>query len=215
MLGVVDAIVRQTAATTSEDFAERVSEHIQALSTNQDLLVRNGWQGVDVEDLVHAQLAHFADLIGSRVAVQGPKLCLRAASAQAIGLALHELATNAGKYGALSTDAGRVDIWWGTNDGTFTMNWTERDGPPVSAPKQRGFGTSIMQAMAERSLDGKVNLDYAPGLTWRLTCPAANALEPGNVGQISGENQTEGATAKSSCDRRLKLVINMDPHSQR
>jgi two-component sensor histidine kinase len=100
------------------------------------------------------------------------------ASAQAIGLALHELATNAGKYGALSTDMGRVEIGWETNGETFTISWTECDGPPVSAPQRRGFGTVVMQEMVERSVDGKVDLEYAPsGVTWRLTCPAANALE--------------------------------------
>jgi two-component sensor histidine kinase len=137
---------------------------------------------------VRARLAHFADLIGSRIAVDGPKLRLNAASAQAIGLALHELATNAGKYGALSTDTGRVDISWGTDGDTFTMSWTEREGPPVSPPKRRGFGTIVMEVMAERSVGGAVDLDYAPlGLTWRLTCPAANALEPGEREQVSRE----------------------------
>jgi len=178
MLSVVDAIAHQTVANNPEDFVERFSERIQALSANQDLLVRNEWQGVDVEELVHAQLAHFAGLIGSRIAVRGPTLRLRAASAQAIGLALHELATNAGKYGALSTDTGRVDVCWGIDGDTLTMIWTERDGPPVSAPKRRGFGTIVMETMAERSVDGKVALDYAPsGLIWRLTCSAGNALE--------------------------------------
>jgi PAS domain S-box-containing protein len=178
MLSVVDAIAHQTATRNPEDFIERFSERIQALSANQDLLVRNEWNGVEIEDLVRAQLALFADLIGSRIAIQGPKLRLKAASAQAIGLALHELATNAGKYGALSTDRGRVHISWGTDADTLTMSWTERDGPPVSAPKRRGFGTIVMEAMAERSVDGTVELDYAPsGVTWRLSCPAANALE--------------------------------------
>jgi two-component sensor histidine kinase len=142
--------------------------------------------------LVRAQLALFADLIGSRIAVHGPKLRLKAASAQAIGLALHELATNAGKYGALSTDSGRVDVSWGTDGDIFTMSWTERDGPPVSAPKRRGFGTIVMEAMTERSVDGKVDIDYAPsGLTWRLICPAANALEPQEREQISTEMEIE------------------------
>ncbi len=180
MLSVVDAIAHQTAARNPEDFIERFSERIQALSANQDLLVRNEWNGVEVEDLVRAQLAHFAGLIGSRIAVHGPKLRLKAASAQAIGLALHELATNAGKYGALSTDTGRVDISWGSDGDTFTMSWTEREGPPVSAPKRRGFGTIVMETIAERSVGGRVDLDYASsGLTWRLTCPAVNALESG------------------------------------
>jgi PAS domain S-box-containing protein len=179
MLSVVDAVAHQTAAKTPEDFVERFSERIQALSANQDLLIRNEWRGVDVEDLVRAQLAPFADLIGSRIVVRGPKLRLNAASAQAIGLALHELATNAGKYGSLSTERGRVDVSWGLANNTFTMSWAERDGPPVCPPQRRGFGTVVMQEMAERSVGGAVDLDYAPsGLTWRLTCPAANALEP-------------------------------------
>jgi two-component sensor histidine kinase len=180
MLSVVDSIAHQTATRSPEDFIERFSERIQALSANQDLLVRNEWNGVEIADLARAQLAHFADLIGSRIVVRGPRLRLNAASAQAIGLALHELATNAGKYGALSTGAGRVDICWGIDCDTLAMSWTEAAGPSVSAPKRRGFGTIVMEAMAERSVDGKVDLDYAPsGMIWRLTCPAANALEPG------------------------------------
>jgi PAS domain S-box-containing protein len=182
MLSVVDAIAHQTATKNPEGFVERFSERIQALSANQDLLVRNEWNGVEIADLVRAQLAQFADLIGSRIAMHGPKLRLSPASAQAIGLALHELATNAGKYGSLSTDTGRVDVSWGTNGDALTMSWAERDGPSVSAPKQRGFGTIVMEAMAERSVGGKVDLDYAPsGLIWRLTCPAASALESRTV----------------------------------
>jgi PAS domain S-box-containing protein len=179
MLSVVDAIAHQTTTRNPEDFIDRFSERVQALSANQDLLIRNAWHGVETEDLVRAQLAPFGDLIGSRIVVRGPKLRLNAASAQAIGLALHELATNAGKYGALSTDVGRLYIGWGADGDTFTMNWTECEGPPVSTPKQRGFGTTVMEAMVARSVDGAVDLDYPPpGLTWRLTCPIAKALEP-------------------------------------
>jgi PAS domain S-box-containing protein len=108
MLSLVQAIARQTAARDPEGFIGRFTERLKALAANQDLLVRNEWHGVNVEDLVRAQLAHFADLVGSRIATHGPKLRLNAAGAHAIGLALHELATNAGKYGALSTDACRL-----------------------------------------------------------------------------------------------------------
>jgi two-component sensor histidine kinase len=72
-----------------------------------------------------------------------------------------------------------VNIGWGIDRDTLTISWTERGGPPVSAPKQRGFGTIVTEAMTERNMDGAVELDYASsGLTWRLTCRAANALEP-------------------------------------
>jgi PAS domain S-box-containing protein len=191
MLSVVDAIAHQTATRNPEDFIKRFSERIQALSANQELLVGGEWKGVDTEGLVRAQLAPFADLVGSRIAVHGPKLRLKAAGAQAIGLALHELATNAGKYGALSTNRGRVDICWATDGDTFTMSWVERDGPPVSKPKRLGFGTIVMEVMTERSVDGKVDLDYAPsGVAWRLTCPAANAL--GANADVSVECRTFG-----------------------
>ena len=182
MLSVVSAIANQTASRNPQDFVMRFSERIQALSANQDLLVRNEWNGVDVEDLVRAQLAHFVELIGTRIFVRGPRLRLTAASAQAIGLALHELATNAGKYGALSTERGEVEIAWdvvpGGRAGTFTMSWVESGGPEVTQPAHRGFGSVVIDAMAQNTVAGTVDLDYArSGVTWRLVCPAENALD--------------------------------------
>ncbi len=179
ILGLVQAIARQTAAGgDAQDFIGRFTERIQALAANQDLLVRQQFQRIDVKDLVQVQLAHFADLIGTRIKFGGPKLYLNAAAAQAIGLALHELATNAGKYGALSTDAGGVDVRWQIDDGTFAMSWIERNGPPVRPPGHRGFGSTVTESMVKQTLGGDVQLDYAPsGLAWCLTCHAANALE--------------------------------------
>jgi PAS domain S-box-containing protein len=178
MLSLVQAIARQTAAREPQDFIGSFTERIHALAANQDLLIRNEWQGVEVEDLVRAQLAHFADLVGSRIAVDGPKMRLNAAAAQAIGLTLHELATNAGKYGALSVEASCVDVGWQFEGEFFAMSWTERNGPVVSPPERRGFGSMVIVSMAKQTVDGEVQVDYAPsGLVWRLTCPAANALE--------------------------------------
>jgi two-component sensor histidine kinase len=179
---------------------ERFTERIQALAANQDLLIRNDWKGVDVEDLVRAQLAYFADLVGSRIAVDGPKLRLNATAAQAIGLTLHELATNAGKYGALSVDAGHVDVGWHLDGDLFAMSWTERNGPRVSPPERHGFGSTVIDTMAKRTVHGEVELNYSPsGLGWRLTCPAANALEPRELEQnIRGRgNRIDSATGKA------------------
>jgi PAS domain S-box-containing protein len=190
MLSVVQAISYQTAAKSPEDFLARFTERLQALSANQDLLVRNEWGGVDIADLVLAQLAAFADLMGSRISAHGPKLRFSSAAAQAVGLALHELATNASKYGALSTKTGSVEVCWRIDCGMFTMSWTERGGPPVTVPTQRGFGSTVVSLMAKRSVQGEVNLDYAPsGVTWTLTCPSANALEAADRGHV--ENALE------------------------
>ena len=178
LLGLVQAIARQTADASSEAFVGRFTQRIQALAASQDLLDRDQPRGVELEELVRAQIAFFADLIGSRIAVGGPKLRLNAAAAQAIGLALHELATNAGKYGALSTDEGRVDVSWQSEGDVFAMSWIEGDGPPVQPPKRRGFGSTVIDSMTKLATDGEVQLDYAPsGVMWRLRCPAAKALE--------------------------------------
>jgi PAS domain S-box-containing protein len=182
MLSLVQAIARQTAARDLEDFIERFTKRIQALAANQNLLVRNEWQGVDVDDLVRAQLAHFADLEGSRITVHGSPARLDATAAQAIGLAIHELSTNAGKYGALSVDTGRVDVCWRLDGDVFAMNWTEFDGPPVSPPERCGFGSTVITSMVKQTVNGEVQLDYVPsGVVWSLTCAAANALERGKV----------------------------------
>jgi len=178
LLSLVQAVARQTAASDPDDFVERFSDRIRAIAANQDLLVRTSWKGVDVDDLVSAQLAHFSDLMGRRINVGGPSLRVNGAAAQAIGMALHELATNASKYGALSTDAGNVDIDWGVDADRFKMNWIERNGPKVTVPKHRGFGTTVMEAIASQAVDGAVEIDYDPkGVAWHLTCPADKALE--------------------------------------
>lgn len=189
MLALVQAIARQTVATGPQDFVKRFEERIYALAAGQDLLVKTEWKGADLDRLVRSQLAHFADLIDDRITLAGGPLFISALAAQAIGMALHELATNAGKYGALSAD-GRVEIAWrleqAGGDSAFVMSWREHGGPPVSPPRQTGFGTTVMGRMAELSLAGHVELSYPPeGLVWRLRCPAGKLLEGGRPGALS------------------------------
>jgi two-component sensor histidine kinase len=112
MLGLVQAIALQTAAPGSAEFIKHFSQRMQALAASQDLLVRSQWRGVDIKALVRAQLAHFDDLLGRRIKLEGPALQLAASAAQSIGMAFHELATNAGKYGVLSTSTGETLIRW-------------------------------------------------------------------------------------------------------
>jgi PAS domain S-box-containing protein len=208
MLSLVQAIARQTAAPEPEEFIEHFTERIQALAANQDLLVRNEWQGVDVEDLVRAQLAHFADLVETRITAHGPPLRLNAAAAQAIGLAIHELSTNAGKYGALSVDTGHVDVCWSLDGDVFTMSWTEFDGPPVSPPERCGFGSTVITSMVKQTVNGEVRLDYVPsGVVWHLTSPAANALEREKVlyKDLGSSGRSALAPARNRILRHLPL----------
>jgi two-component sensor histidine kinase/CheY-like chemotaxis protein len=177
ILNVVQAIARQTAIASPNEFVPRFSERIQTLATSHDLLVKSRWQGVDMSDLIRGQLGHFSDLIARRIRLDGPRLRLSVAAAQVFGMVLHELATNAAKYGALSNDTGRVEISWSVN-GEFAIDWTERGGPSVAPPDHHGFGSTVVKAMAESSLDGDVELDFAPaGLRWRVVCPASKVLE--------------------------------------
>jgi PAS domain S-box-containing protein len=184
MLALVNAVARQTIAATPDDFIERFGERIQSLAASQDVLVRNEWKGANLHELVSSQLAHFSDLIGTRIELRGPPLVISAHAAQYIGIALHELATNAGKYGALSTERGSADICWGTHraetgERTFFVSWREQGGPTVTAPSKQGFGSMVLSTIVTQSLDGHVEFDFAePGVIWKLTCPAKGVVDP-------------------------------------
>jgi PAS domain S-box-containing protein len=182
LLSVVQAIARQTARDQDiASFPGRLAERLRALSANHDLLVKNEWQGIDVASLVHAQLSPFADLIGSRITLEGPPLRLNSSAAQGIGMALQELATNASKYGALSNAAGSVRVAWAITAAdapVFAITWQEANGPSVAPPTRRGFGQTVIGPMMEQAVQGTVAIDYhASGLVWRLTSPAQTTLE--------------------------------------
>jgi PAS domain S-box-containing protein len=184
MLGLVQVVAKQTAASSPRDFVERFSDRLRSLAASQDLLVQEDWSGVALDMLVRSQLAHFESLIGNRIQFVGPPSKLAATAAQTIGMALHELGTNAGKHGALSGAHGQVKLTWGVSEAhedgpRFTIAWQEDGGPPVSEPARRGFGSTVIGEMCRMGLDASVAVDYAPrGLSWRLECPVENALEP-------------------------------------
>ena len=212
MLAVVQAIARQTAATTPHDFIERFGERVRALGVSQDLLVKNEWKGVDLDDLIRSQLAHFKDMIGTRIVPRGAPLFISASAAQTIGMAIHELATNAGKYGALSNHEGRVEVDWSLERSekgseTFVMSWVELGGEVVTAPTEQGFGTTVIVPMARMSLDAEVDLDYAKtGLIWRLRCPAENVLEGNRSAATARTLRDVDARARSGARPRILVV---------
>jgi PAS domain S-box-containing protein len=183
ILSVVQAMAQQTRTGLGQEFVSEFEERIHGLNASYDLLVNNKWQNVPLAELVRAQLGHVGALANGRISMHGPELRITSAAAQTIGMALHELATNAGKYGALSTDAGHVDIAWcleRTDHGAdrFTMEWSEKGGPTVMAPTRHGFGWTVLCQITKMLLGADVTLEYAPpGVIWRLGCPADRLRE--------------------------------------
>jgi two-component sensor histidine kinase len=139
---------------------------------------------VCLDELVRSQLAHFKDLVGSRIRLEGPPLRINASAAQSLGMALHELSVNAGKYGALSNTSGQVAITWTVEEKAkengFTIGWRESGGPKVKKPDHSGLGSLILTRLAEQSLGARVSIDFAPeGVTWTLSAPLGNVAETG------------------------------------
>jgi PAS domain S-box-containing protein len=183
LLSLVQAIAQQTVKTKPDDFLPRLQARIQALAASHDVLVGNEWKGAYLHELARSQLAHFHDQTDKRIELTGPPIFASASAAQALGMAFHELATNAIKYGALSDASGRVELGWKIVKGAegeqvFVLEWIESDGPPVAAPSSSGFGSTAICRLAEQSLGAKVELNYPrTGLTWRLQCPLGAVQE--------------------------------------
>ena len=182
LLSVVQAMVTQSArGADPQSFARHISDRLQGLSASQDLLIKNEWGGIELSELVQAQLSHFRDLIGLRILIDGPTVRLTAAGSQAMGMALHELATNAAKYGSLSNDHGRVHISWEIHEDPkprFSIRWVEEGGPVVEAPARKGFGHLVVSRIAEAALGAKVEWGIGDhGAYWRLSAPVEDALD--------------------------------------
>ena len=189
LLGIVLAIARRTWEAASFEFMPRFEKRIHALSSSHKLLIQNGWQGADLEELAKAQLAHFGDLVGTRILFQGAKMYIAPRATQALGMVFHELATNAAKYGGLSGEHGRVDVSWHILvDGyepLFSIEWREQAGPAVKKGRS-GFGSTVLSRMIEATLGGTAELEFPQeGLLWKLKCPLASVLEGGPATNIT------------------------------
>jgi len=184
LLAVIQAMARQSkvGSKTVADFEARFSGRLQALAASHDLLVQRDWHGVSIAELVKSQLGHYLDEYKSQIEITGRKVIVTPEAAQNIGLAVHELSTNAAKYGALSVPGGAVRVRWacannGAEERRFRMVWSERGGPPVSPPEQRGFGQVVMEQLTARALQGTADLQFRPeGVRWTLDIPASHIL---------------------------------------
>lgn len=184
LLAVIQAMARQTklASRDVDDFEVRFSGRLQSLAAAHDLLVQCDWRGASMAEVVKSQLGHYLDQQASQIEVDGPSLIVTPEAAQNIGLAVHELSTNAAKYGALSVPGGRVKVRWihaanGGDDGRVHLTWTEQGGPEVIKPSRRGFGQVVTEQLTARALQGTANLMFErAGVSWELDMPARHVL---------------------------------------
>jgi two-component sensor histidine kinase/DNA-binding response OmpR family regulator len=210
-LAVVQAIVRLARQDNIAEYVKAVEGRIGALAQTHELLSRARWEGADILRLILDELAPYCSEENSRVAAIGPTIIILPETAQSVAMAIHELATNAAKYGSLSCATGRVDVSWTHFEDTLTISWIESGGPLVSPPQTKGFGTKIISSFngPER---GCVTFDWLPeGLHFMLQLPCkanpsetmARAVPPVPSFQIPGESAATGMAWRGS---RVLLV---------
>ncbi len=189
LITVIIAMARRTARQSADfgDFETKFTGRLHGLARSHDLLVHMDWMGAPIEELVRSQLIPFVNEQDC-LQTDGPHLFLRPEAVQNLGFALHELATNAQKFGALCQAGGRVTIRWevrrsGQGERRIHLSWHESGGPAVEAPAHSGFGSVVIQKLTEASLNAKVTMAFAPeGFCWDVEMPANEVLIDGNGG---------------------------------
>jgi two-component sensor histidine kinase len=181
LLAVIQAIARQTAsrAVSKQDFLAHFEARVTALARAHDLLIRENWHGCPVRELIESQLSNLVARVGHQIFLDGPELSLRPEVTQNVALALHELASNAVKYGALSVAAGKVFVGWAIEEsGQFRLTWREQGGPAVSPPAKPSFGITILESAIARGLDGEASIAFrSEGVAWELAIPSDHVVQ--------------------------------------
>ena len=192
LFAVVQAVVSRSFAgkDTVEEAQTAVLERLHALGQAHILLVEREWQGTDLMELARGEMRAFSD----RVTMSGPPLVMSPPAAQSFALALHELATNAAKYGALSSQSGRVVIGWSVDMpngiGEFTFHWQERDGPPVTPPARKGFGSTVLEQVMAEYARTPPRIEFArEGVIYQVKGPLA-AIAAANLVPTTGTART-------------------------
>jgi PAS domain S-box-containing protein len=183
VLASVATVAQRTGdgSASVEEFLKGFDGRIQAMANAHALLSRSRWQGARLADLVHKELAPWAKC--GNTSFEGPDVLLAPVATQPVAIVLHELATNASKYGALTTPHGRISVRWrlqrnGEAPCTLVLDWTESGGPAVSAPSQTGYGTGAIRNLIPYELKGTVELTFATeGVHCRIVLPAKRALD--------------------------------------
>jgi len=173
ILASVQATVHLSHSDTADGLKQVIEGRIEALAKMHDLFVQSRWTGAELRALVTQELLPFRGEAGRRLSIRGPDIILEPGMAQSIAICLHELATNAAKYGSLSTASGHLEIEWSRAAGEgLTLRWTETGGPAVTPPTHSGSGSRIMDKIIEGQFGGEVRFDWrAEGLACEITVP--------------------------------------------
>jgi PAS domain S-box-containing protein len=207
VVAVVQSIMRLTRADSIDDYIGALDGRIGALSNAHRLLAGSRWEGADLTRLVEEEFAPYRASGNERVKSRGPNVLLPPATAQTIALALHELATNAAKYGALSVDPGYVELTWQTEPGKLELVWTESGGPQIGPPDRRGYGSRAIVAGIERQLGGLVNFEWqASGLRCTLCVPHEDTSDPSKRNVFKTHLDVPLQVASDVGDKRVLLV---------
>jgi two-component sensor histidine kinase/DNA-binding response OmpR family regulator len=181
-LAVVQSIIRLTRADSKEAYVAAVEGRITALSRAHVLLSQSRWQGANLSRILDEELAPYRRSEAEKIVTSGPEVFLEPATAQILALALHELATNAAKYGALSSALGRVKLTWELHPNRLLLQWVEYGGPTVQPPRSEGYGTRVIGASVERQLDGCATFDWHPdGLRFAMSIPLGEKSNPEEI----------------------------------
>ena len=205
-LAVVQSIIRLTRAHSADDYVTAVEGRIKALARAHSLLSDSRWHGADLRALVSEELAPYRAAEADKIEIEGPNFSLLPHMAQGLGLALHELATNAGKHGALSSLAGKISLVWQLRPDFLILRWVESGGPRIKPPATRSFGLNVIRASIEQQLGGKATFEWEPtGLQCTLSIPLFKS--PNEHAPNGGEAADPAATpAKRTSNRRVLLV---------
>jgi two-component sensor histidine kinase/two-component SAPR family response regulator len=209
MLAVVLSVLRLTKAKTTADFVSTVEGRIHALAATHNLLSATRWQGANLRQIVDEEMAPYRADDRERVTAEGPAAMLLPATAQAVALALHELATNAAKYGGLSTETGKLRLTWSIGPEALELIWEETGGPVARPPSSLGFGLSIVRSSIEAQFRGGVEYDWRPeGLRCRLVIPRAQIVNPEPLPQSAPTTPKPAANtlSRSLAGKRLLMV---------
>ena len=200
-LAIVQSIIRLTKANTVGSYIEILEGRLAALSRAHALLSNSRWEGAKIRQLIEDELAPYRTEHPTRIVIEGPDFLLEPGAAQSLALAVHELATNAAKYGSLSHERGGVQVSLKLDDEALSIAWVERGGPPVDRPSDEGFGVKLIEASIGGQLNGQAGFEWHPqGLVFSLQIPLGDRFKPLNDGSPSR------AAAAGSGGNRILLV---------